>query len=214
LDSTLRVIVVDDHEFFRKGLVFVLTRLKYVQVIAEATNGQEFLDILDKKEADIVLMDISMPTLNGIEASKLALAKNPALKIILLSSHQDEQHLEAGIEAGIKGFLLKNIDKEILERALQVVAQDKPYFSDEFLPYFTKQYLTIKHPTNTIQLTKREMEILQLIGAGLTNQEIADKLFISMRTVTNHRASMYQKTNTNNTAGLLAISIKNHWITL
>lgn len=214
MDNTLRIIVVDDHEFFRKGLVFVLNRLKYVELIAEATNGQEFLDLLDKKEVDIVLMDISMPNLNGIEASKLALAKYPKLKIILLSSHQDEQYLEAGIDAGIKGFLLKNIDKEILEHALQVVAQDKPFFSDEFLPYFTKQYLSIKNPTHNIQLTKREMEILQLIGAGHTNQEIADKLFISLRTVTNHRAALYQKTNTNNTAGLLAISIKNHWITL
>ncbi len=214
MDTTIKIIVVDDHEFFRKGLVFVLNRLKYVEVIAEATNGKEFLDILDKKEVDIVLMDISMPNLNGIEASKLALAKFPNLKIILLSSHQDEQYLEAGIDAGIKGFLLKNIDREILDHALQVVAQDKPFFSDEFLPYFTKQYLSVKNPSHNIQLTKREMEILQLIGAGFTNQEIADKLFISLRTVTNHRAALYQKTNTNNTAGLLSISIKNHWITL
>lgn len=210
----MKVIVVDDHEFFRKGLVYVLNRLKYVELIGEATNGQEFLNILDKNIPDIVLMDISMPNLSGIEASKLALAKYPDLKIILLSSHQDEQFLEAGIEAGIKGFLLKNIDKEILEHALQVVAQDKPFYSDEFLPYFTKQYLSSKNSSNSIQLSKREMEILQLIGAGFTNQEIADKLFISLRTVTNHRASMYQKTNTNNTAGLLAISIKNKWVKL
>jgi DNA-binding NarL/FixJ family response regulator len=214
LNTILKIIVVDDHEFFRKGLVFVLNRLKYVELIAEASNGREFLDILEKNVPDIVLMDISMPNLNGIEASKLALAKYPDLKIILLSSHQDEQFLEAGIEAGIKGFLLKNIDKDILDHALQVVAQDKPFFSDEFLPYFTQQYISTKNPSNTIQLSKREMEILHLIGAGFTNQEIADKLFISLRTVTNHRASMYQKTKTNNTAGLLAISIKNHWITL
>ncbi len=214
MDNVLKVIVVDDHEFFRKGLVFVLNRLKYVELIAEASNGIEFLDILEKNVPDIVLMDISMPNLNGIEASKLALAKYPELKIILLSSHQDEQFLEAGIEAGIKGFLLKNIDKDILDHALQVVAQDKPFFSDEFLPYFTKQYLSSKNPSHGIHLSKREMEILHLIGAGFTNQEIADKLFISLRTVTNHRASMYQKTNTNNTAGLLAIAIKNRWITL
>ena len=214
MDNVLKVIVVDDHEFFRKGLVFVLNRLKYVELIAEASNGREFLDILEKNVPDIVLMDISMPNLNGIEASKLALAKYPDLKIILLSSHQDEQFLEAGIEAGIKGFLLKNIDKDILDHALQVVAQDKPFFSDEFLPYFTQQYISAKNPSNNIQLSKREMEILQLIGAGFTNQEIADKLFISLRTVTNHRASMYLKTKTNNTAGLLSISIKNHWITL
>ena len=212
MTDKLKIIVVDDHEFFRKGLVFALNKLKYIDVIAEATNGQEFLDMMDKQPADIVLMDISMPTLNGIEASKLALAKYPALKIIVLSSHQDEESLEAMIEIGVKGFLLKNIDKDVLDHAIQVVAQDKPFFSEEFMPYFTKQYISSKNPGNTIQLTKRELEILQLIASGYTNQEIATRLFISLRTVTNHRASLYQKTSTNNTASLLAIAIKHNWV--
>lgn len=212
MTDKLKIIVVDDHEFFRKGLVFALNKLKYVEVIAEATNGQEFLDILDKQPVDIVLMDISMPTLNGKEASKLALTKYPGLKIIVLSSHQDEESLESMIEIGVKGFLLKNIDKDVLDHAIQVVSEDKPYFSEEFMPYFTKQYITSKNPGHTIQLTKRELEILQHIASGYTNHEIANRLFISLRTVTNHRASLYQKTNTNNTASLLAIAIKHNWV--
>jgi len=163
-----------------------------------------------------VLMDINMPNMNGVEATQKALAKYPGLKIIALSSHEDEDSLETMIEAGVKGFLIKNIDKEVLSRALQAVAQDKPFFSEEFMPYFAKKYLNVKtQPTpQDNQLTKRELEVLQLIASGCTNQEIADKLFISLRTVTNHRASLYQKTNVNNTAALLALAIKNKWVTI
>jgi DNA-binding NarL/FixJ family response regulator len=213
LDEKIKIIVVDDHEFFRKGLVLVLNKLKYVEVVAEATNGQEFLDMLETTPVDIVLMDINMPNLNGIEATRLALEKRPVLKVIALSSHEDEVYLEKMIDAGVKGFLLKNIDKEVLSRALQLVAQDKPFFSEEFMPYFTKKFVTEKPSANPgTQLSKRELEVLQLIASGFSNHEIADKLFISLRTVTNHRAALYQKTGTNNTAALLSMAIKNNWV--
>jgi DNA-binding NarL/FixJ family response regulator len=214
LDEKIKIIVVDDHEFFRKGLVLVLNKLKYVDVIAEATNGQEFLDMLDTlTQVDIVLMDINMPNLNGIEATRMALSKRPNLKVIALSSHEDEAYLEKMIDAGVKGFLLKNIDKEVLSRALLLVSQDKPFFSEEFMPYFTKKFVTEKAPSNlSAQLSKRELEVLQLIASGFSNHEIADKLFISLRTVTNHRAALYQKTGTNNTAALLSMAIKSNWV--
>lgn len=214
LEEKLKIIIVDDHEFFRKGLVFVLNKMKFAEVVAEATNGQEFLDILDAQAVDIVLMDINMPNMDGVEATQKALAKLPNLKIVALSSHQDEAYLETMIDAGVKGFLLKNIDKDILQRALQAVALDKPFFSEEFMPYFTQKYLNVKSQPagQDNQLSKRELEVLQLIASGFTNQEIADKLFISLRTVTNHRASMYQKTSVNNTAALLALAIKNKWV--
>jgi DNA-binding NarL/FixJ family response regulator len=212
LADKLKLIVVDDHEFFRRGLVLVLSRLKYVDVVGEASNGTEFLSLIDTCNADIVLMDISMPGMNGVEATRLALEKCPGLKIIALSSHEDESHLEAMIDAGTKGFMLKNIDKDTLDHALQVVAQDKPFFSEEFMPFFAKKYFGEKTQPINNQITKREMEVLQLIASGFSNQEIADKLFISLRTVTNHRAALYQKTGTNNTAGLLALGIKNNWV--
>lgn len=213
-EQKLKIIIVDDHEFFRKGLVFVLSKMKFVDVVGEATNGQEFLTLLDSQPADIVLMDINMPNMDGVEATQKALSKCPDLKILALSSHQDEAYLETMIEAGVKGFLLKNIDKDILTRALQAVAQDKPFYSEEFMPYFTNKYFNAKSqpsPTDN-QISKRELEVLQLIASGYTNQEIAEKLFISLRTVTNHRASLYQKTNVNNTAALLALAIKNKWV--
>jgi DNA-binding NarL/FixJ family response regulator len=213
LEDKVKIIVVDDHEFFRRGLVLVLNKLKYVEVVGEATNGQEFLSMLDAAPADVILMDISMPNIDGVEATRQALSKYPNLKIVALSSHQDEAYLETMIDAGVKGFLLKNIDKDILNKALQVIMQDKPFFSEEFMPYFTQKYLHAKNaPANTNQLSKREVEVLQLIASGFSNQEIADKLFISLRTVTNHRASLYQKTGTNNTAALLALAIRNNWV--
>lgn len=216
MEDTIKIVVVDDHEFFRKGLVLVLAKMKFAEVVGEATNGQELLDMLDSQPVDLVLMDINMPNMNGVEATQKALAKYPGLKIIALSSHEDEDSLETMIEAGVKGFLIKNIDKEVLSRALQAVAQDKPFFSEEFMPYFAKKYMNVKtqpSPQDN-QLTRRELEVLQLIASGCTNQEIADKLFISLRTVTNHRASLYQKTNVNNTAALLALAIKNKWVTI
>lgn len=215
MEAKIKIIVVDDHEFFRKGLVLVLSKLKYVEVVAEATNGQEFLDMLDTCYADIILMDINMPNLNGVDATRQALAKKPNLKVVALSSYEDEANLEKMIDAGVKGFLLKNIDKEVLNRALLLIAQDKPFFSEEFMPYFTRKFVTDRTPANTSnQLSKRELEVLQLIASGYSNHEIADKLFISLRTVTNHRASLYQKTGTNNTAALLSLAIRNNWVKL
>jgi DNA-binding NarL/FixJ family response regulator len=214
LADKLKIIVVDDHEFFRKGLVLVLSRLKYIDIVGEAANGEEFLALIDTCDADIVLMDISMPGVNGIDVTRQVLENHPELKIIALSSHEDEKHLEAMIDAGAKGFMLKNIDKDTLDHALQVVAQDKPFFSEEFMPFFAKKYFGEKSQPVTSQISKRELEVLQLIASGFSNQEIADKLFISLRTVTNHRASLYQKTGTNNTAGLLALGLKNNWITI
>lgn len=212
MTDKLRIIIVDDHEFFRKGLVLVLARLKYAEVVGEVSNGEELIALLGKCPADIVLMDISMPGMNGIEATRQALQINNNLKVIALSSHEDESHLEAMIDAGAKGFMLKNIDKDTLDHALQVVAQDKPFFSEEFMPFFAKKYFGDKTQPAVNQISKRELEVLQLIALGHSNQEIADKLFISLRTVTNHRASLYQKTGTNNTAGLLALGLKNNWI--
>ena len=216
MEEKLRIIVVDDHEFFRKGLVLVLNKMKFVEVVAEATNGQELLTTLDNYPADIVLMDINMPGMNGIEATQKALSKFPNLKIIALSSNEDEASLEVMIDAGVKGFLLKNIDKEVLSRALQAISLDKPFFSEEFMPYFASKYFHDKTPAKDQgnQFSKRELEVLQLIASGFSNQEIANKLFISLRTVTNHRASLYQKANVNNTAALLALAIKSKWVTI
>ncbi|MCD4664150.1 MAG: response regulator transcription factor [Bacteroidales bacterium] len=211
----LKIIIVDDHEFFRKGLALTIKKFNYAEIVAEATNGQEFLDILKNQEADIVLMDIKMPLMDGIEATRIAVHDFPQLKIVALSMFGDEQYLQSMIDAGAKGFLLKNIRTDDLDRALKIIAEGKNYYSEELLTYFTERFSKKEKEDDFYEsLTERELEILQLIAKGLTNQEIADKLFISVRTVTNHRANINSKTGANNTAKLIAFALKHNLINM
>lgn len=210
MEANLRVMIVDDHEIFRKGLAMVINKSKNAKVVAEAGNGQEFLDIIEKEKIDLVFMDIEMPVMNGIEATRTALQKYPEMKIVALSMFGEEEYLQQMVDAGVKGFLLKNIGKDDLYRAMQLISEGKNYFSEELLQFFTRKYIQPpKHETSDVNLTKRELEILQLIAEGYTDSEIADKLFISQRTVNGHRASLIAKTGSRNTVNLLTYAIKN-----
>lgn len=211
MENLVTIMIVDDHEIFRKGLAMVINKMKNIKVVAEAGNGQEFLDLLEKTKADLVFMDIQMPVMNGIEATKTALLKYPGLKIVALSMFGEEEYLQNMVDAGVRGFLLKNISKEDLLRAIQLISEGKNYYSEELLSFFTRKYMApAKQQENPeINLTKREMEILQLIAEGYTDGEIADKLFISQRTVNGHRASLIAKTGSRNTVNLLTYAIKN-----
>ncbi|HOT89861.1 MAG TPA: response regulator transcription factor, partial [Bacteroidales bacterium] len=189
MEEKVNIIIVDDHEIFRGGLKLLLNRLKYVSFVYEATNGQVFLEFLEKTPVDIVLMDIEMPIMNGIEATKKALIINPKLKIIALTMFNNEEYIESMIDAGVKGFLLKNITKESLDKALKSVIEGNNYYSEELFKYFTKKISNPeKHNNSDIKLTQRESEIIKYSFEGLSNKEIADKLFISERTVVGHKS--------------------------
>ena len=211
MEKTIEIIIVDDHEIFRKGLVMVINKMKNTKVIAEAGNGAEFLDLLSKVKPDMIFMDIQMPVMNGIEATKAALAKYPNLKIVALSMFGEEEYLQNMVDAGAYGFLLKNISKEDLSRAIQLISDGKNYYSEELLSFFTKKYIHPQKPQETVDanLTKRELEVLQLIAEGFTDSEIAEKLFLSQRTINGHRASLIAKTGSKNTVNLLTYAIKN-----
>ena len=210
MEQKLNIIIVDDHEFFRNGLKMVINRLKYARVIGEAANGKEFLELLRQKEPDIVLIDIQMPQMNGIEATRKALEEYPDLKIVALTMFDDEEYVQSMIDAGAKGFLLKNITREVLDQALQAVQSGKNYYSPELWDFFTKKVAREpKQEGEDIQFTRREKEILQLICDGLSNKEIADRLFISERTVIGHKSNLLAKTNTKSSVGLLSYAIKN-----
>lgn len=212
MSEKLKIIVVDDHEFFRKGVTMTINKFKYTEVVGEAENGDHFLRLLEKKGADIVFMDVKMPLMDGIEATRLAMKKYPKLKIVALSMFGEEEYLESMLEAGATGFIIKNISKDDLERAIQVIAQDKQYFSEELLPYFTNRFRKKEDKEPEAKLTGREKEILMLIAEGLTNQEMATKLHLSVRTVTNHRANLNMKTGSKNTAHLLSYAMRNNLI--
>ncbi len=205
-----KVVLVDDHKLFRDGLKLLINNSGEAQVVAEASSGEEFLEIIDKCINCVVFMDIQMPGIDGVEATKLALERYPELKIIALTMFGDDEYYYQMIEAGVKGFLLKNTDiNEVLD-AIKIVSKGENCFSKELLYSIIKNLSKTKNSSyNDPNLSDREIEILQLVCEGLSNQEIADKLFISKRTVDKHRSNILEKTNTNNTASLVMYSIKN-----
>ncbi|MFQ3579725.1 MAG: response regulator transcription factor [Bacteroidales bacterium] len=215
MDNTVKVIIVDDHEIFRNGLKLVINKLKYAHVIAEAGDGVQLIELLKSHTPDIVFMDIQMPRMNGIEATQKALELYPNLKIIALTMFNEDDYIQNMIDSGVRGFLLKNVTKEILDKAIQNVVNDKNYYSEELFQFFTRQLIREEKekPNDTsIEFTRREKEILQLLMEGLSNKEIADVLHISERTVVGHKSNLLSKTNCKSTIGLLSYAIKNKLI--
>jgi len=209
MDKKIKVFVVDDHELFRNGVIMVLSRIENTVVVGEASNGEEFLTKLNSIKPDIVFMDIKMPKMNGIDATIEALRRYPELKVIALTMFGEEEYLQKMINAGGYGFLLKNSSIEEIERAVNLVNQGKNCYSDELLSYFTSKYIkSTNKDADEIRLSKRELEVLDLVSQGMSNQEIADKLFISRRTVDGHKANLIQKTGSKNIVDLLVYAIK------
>lgn len=214
MDDTVKIIIVDDHEIFRSGLKMVLGKLDYVKVVGEAANGQEFLDLIRKVNCDIVLMDIEMPIMSGIDATKIALKENPDLKIISLTMFTEDDYIQSMMDVGVKGFLVKNINKETLDKAISTVAGGGNYYSEELFNFFTRKINTkeIGNKMDEIHFTSREKEVLQLLSEGLSNKEIAEVLYISERTVVGHKSNMLAKTGCKSAIGLLAYALRNKLI--
>lgn len=215
MDNAIKVIVVDDHEIFRNGLKMVLGKLKYAKVIGEASNGADFLELLKNHDPDVVLMDIEMPIMNGIDATINALKIKPDLKVIALTMFIEDEYIQSMIDAGVKGFLIKNINKEKLDKAIQTVHNGGSFYSEELFDFFTKQIIKDEKPKeDIIKLTRREKEILQLVCEGLSNREIADILFVSERTVVGHKTNLLAKAECKNTVALMSYAIKNKLVVL
>ena len=208
----LKIYLVDDHKLFREGLKLLLSAQKFVHHFYEASNGKEFVENLSFVDCDVVLMDIDMPEMDGVEATKEALRIRPSLKIIVLSMYGDEQYYYKMIDAGAKGFLLKNSGIDKVVAAIQKVAAGESFFSEELLVNILNNMRDNKADTAGAadnDISDRELEILYQVCLGLSNQEIADKLFISKRTVDKHRANLLSKTGCKNTAALVMYAIKN-----
>lgn len=214
--DTLQIALVDDHTLFRNGLKMLLGNSPRYNVMIEASNGKDFVDNLTIGNApDVVLMDINMPVMNGIEATKAAVEKVPGLKIIALSMFGEEDYYYEMINAGAKGFLLKNSDIKDVTEAIEQVAAGNNYFAPEVLYNVIKRFNPNRETeTDVTTLSKREHQVLQGICKGLSNQEIADSLFISKRTVDKHRSNLLSKTNSKNTAELIMYAIKNKLISI
>jgi DNA-binding NarL/FixJ family response regulator len=209
----INILLVDDHALFREGLRFLLQKMDFVDQILDAKNGAEFLEkIVDVKDC-IVLMDIEMPVMNGIEATRKALELDANLKILALSMYSEESYLSSMIEAGASGFLLKNSSFKEVKNALIDVMEGKNYYSQDIIQSILE---IMTHKINNPgkdrdDITQREKDILYYICKGFSNAEIAQKLGISKRTVDKHRENLLQKTESRNTANLVTYAIKHHY---
>lgn len=208
----IRIIIVDDHHLFRNGLRLLIETLPEFEIAGEASNGREFLEIIKYTPADVVLMDINMPDTDGIEATRNGLKLRPGLHVIALSMYGEEDYYYKMTEAGAKGFLLKDSDISEVREAILTVYKGGNYFSQELLHNVIQKIKHRETETKVANLSKREKEILLKICEGLSNQEIAEALFISKRTVDKHRANLLGKTNSRNTASLILYAIKNKLI--
>lgn len=208
----IRIIIADDHQLFRNGLKILLNAFPEFEVVGEVSNGEEFLRILKTTKADVALMDISMPEMDGIEATRKGLKLCPEIDIIALSMYGEEEYYYKMVDAGAKGFLVKDSDISAVKDAILTVRKGGSYFSQELLYHVIQKIKHRENENKSANLSKRETEILFKICEGLSNQEIADTLFISKRTVDKHRANLLGKTNSKNTASLILFAIRNKLI--
>jgi len=213
-----KTIIVDDHEMFRNGLKSMLEQENLVEVIAEASNGKEFLLLLGSFMPDLVLMDIDMPVMNGIDACEKALTDYKNLNILVLSMYDDYAHYTKLVTAGVKGFISKSSGKTELEKGILAVGSGECYFSSDLLRNIIIEINQPKDHRNQngeiLTFTQREEEILKLICNGYATNEIADKLFLSQKTIDNHRSRLLQKTGVKNSVGLVIYAIKNKLVTI
>lgn len=212
-NNKIRISLVDDHQMFREGLKFVLSDIENVEVIHESSNGQEFLDNLDASKPDLILMDIAMPKMNGIEATRRALAHYPELKIIALSMFGEEEYYAKMMNAGVRGFIIKESGAEELELAIKEVLSGGTYFSQKLLQNIVQNKSVKterKIPEVIVKISQREQEVLKMICSGCSNSEIAEKLEISLRTVEGHRSNMINRTGVKNSIQLVLYAYKHN----
>lgn len=217
--SAIKLLIVDDHKIIINGIRAMLENLPHIQIIGEAYNGREAVEFVNNHSIDLVIMDIKMPEVNGIEATKAILSEHPDIKVLALSMFDDNLYISNMLQAGASGYILKNTDKQELITAIQKVAEGETYFSRKVTSVVMQTFISknvasaqLNTEIKPEELTYREIEILKLIAQQMTNQEIADKLQISPRTVHSHRRSLMQKMGVKNTAGLVKYAVQNNLI--
>jgi two-component system, NarL family, response regulator NreC len=206
----IRIIIVDDHPMFREGIKIAVNLFSFATVTGEANNGKVLLEMLKNTECDIILMDIRMPIMDGLEASKIILEKYPHLKIIIFTAVEDEDNLHEMLAAGVKGFILKNIEQDEFEVALKEVYNDNVYLSKKFQTIVYNFYINSR--VTKFHLTNKEIEFLTLFMKDLSNPEIARKLYRTVRTVEGHKNNLLRKTKCKNSYDLKVFAINNNLI--
>jgi DNA-binding NarL/FixJ family response regulator len=202
-EDKIRLLIADDHQVILDGLLVMLDEAQHIQVIATAANGAQAIEKLETEEIDVMIMDIQMPVMDGYEAVKIVRERFENVKILVLSMHGERVYIERMYGAGIAGYLLKTAGKKEILEAIEKVHRGENYFSPEVTAAMFKPKTKRKTAITAAELTRREKEILKHIADGMTNAEIADKLYLSVDTVKTHRKNMMRKLNVNNTAALV-----------
>jgi len=213
-----RIVIAEDHTILRAGLRALLAAQEDVEVIAEAGDGREAVRITDKHVPDLLLIDLSMPKLNGMEAIREIKNRHPQIKVIVLTVHKNDEYIVASLDAGADGYILKDASQNELVLAIEYVMNGKvflsPGISDKVVSGYLEQQKGKKKTTLLDILTRRELEILKMIAEGHKNKDIAAQLFISLKTVEKHRSNLMQKLDLRNTAALTAYAIDKGIVTL
>ncbi len=212
----MKIIIADDHTMYRKGLADFIKKGYPEAQIEEAANGKELLELQEKYKAELILLDLEMPIMDGIEAASKLLNKFPGTKIIVLTMHDDKRFMQKMIELGVHGYLLKGDEEDNINEAIKAVISDKYYFDQQSTLFLREEALRNKKFRENFhvfkQISDRELEILRLICQEKTNKEIAEQLSISVRTVDNHRNSLLIKCKAKNTAGLIVYAIQHNLV--
>jgi DNA-binding NarL/FixJ family response regulator len=209
--NKIRILIADDHKMFREGIKALLDKEKHISVVGDVADGNEVINFLENNEVDIILMDIDMGKPNGIDATFNLKKKFPDVNVLALSMYGEHNYILKMIEAGANGYILKNAGKEEMLTAINSVAAGGSYFSREVSVRLFENINKLQKKESDksdIPLTNREIEILKLISQEYSNAEIADKLFISIRTVDTHRRNLIEKLRVKNTAGLVKYAMK------
>ena len=210
--SKITVLLADDHGVVRKGLRFILEQQPTMEVVGEASSGREAVQLAGELSPAVIVMDIAMPMLNGIEAAAQIIKKHPQIGIIMLSMYSDEGYLVRALSAGARGYLLKDAAEADLVRAIDAVAQGKPFFSPAIAQTLLEDYMRTLNQKGLQDsydlLTPREKEVLQLLAEGKTNKEVSGLLDLSLYTIETHRTNLMQKLGLHNTAELVLYAVR------
>ena len=212
--NPITILLADDHDVVRKGMKMLLEDETEVKVIGEASDGLDAIEKVKNLMPNVVILDLTMPRMNGIEAARIISEEYPDVKILIFSMHNNREYIVSSVENGANGYLLKDTGKEELMRAIKVVSEGRKYFPPEIAEVIIDELLakTASNQDNSgkpifQKITPKEKQILGMIVQGFNSREIADKLFLSIRTVDNHRANMMKKTKAKNTADLVMMAI-------
>jgi len=212
----IQVAIVDDHKLVTDCLELFLKNSPNIEIAGVAHSGNEILNLLEQKMVDVIILDISMPGMSGIEATEKIKKDHPGAKVLILSMHADYENISNAIDAGADGYVPKDVASEELIEAITALHGGRNYFHTKISDEIIKNYSIKKSKSFSPlpQLTRRELEVLQLFAKGLNNNEIADKLFLSVRTIESHKNHILQKTNMKNSVELIKFAIKHNIVEL